>query len=105
MLTLPPGWTGNNALHHADVGRLRLTVRRRIDRHTRGGRHVYAWSLSLVKSWMVNEAPTELCPTNAADARKAAILAARVIAMEIAQGCDWLDRASAPLTVAEGTPS
>lgn len=106
-LTLPPGWTGNDAEHNATVGPLRLTVYRDLRRNpfTRKNERVgpYRWRVRLGFTDLALSA-TQGHP-DAGNAREAAIGAARVIAMEIAQGCDWLDRASAPLTVAEGAPS
>lgn len=113
MNTLPPGWTGNDAEHNATVGTLRLTVYRDSRRNpfTRRNERVgpYLWRVRLGTFTMSTSATTG--HPDARDARAAAILAARLIAMEIAQGCDWLDRPPAPLTtapeivVSEGVPS
>lgn len=91
--TLPPGWRGNDADHHAVAGPVRLRVYRDrkynpfAQQHQRTGG--YRWVAALDSSRGGHASATAGEPTADA-ARKAAILAARVIAYEIAQGCDWL---------------
>ena len=107
MKTLPTGWTGNDAEHNAIVGPLRFTVFRESRRNpfTRRNERVgpYRWRVRLGLTDLALSA-THGHP-DAGGAREAVILAARVIAMEIIQGCDWLDRPPSPIAVAEADPS
>lgn len=104
--TLPPGWSGNDADQHAVVGSLRVRVYRRVVGKSAHGLGPYDSSRTGPHLWAVTldgqqlHASATTGHADAAEARRAAILAARVVAFEIVQACDWLDRPPAPLVEA-----
>lgn len=99
LKTLPAGWVGNDSDHHADVGNLRIRVYRkpvgrsvgslRAYNHSRTGPHF--WTVTLDGRPLHASATTG--HADASEARREAILAARVVAREVLRACDWLDRA------------
>lgn len=101
--TLPPGWAGNDADHHATVGPLGLRVYRGrfynpfSRRHHRTG--PYLWTVTLGATTLATSASAG--HPDGDEARHRVILAARIVAMEITQGCDWLDNPPAALTQPE----
>ena len=96
--TLPPGWSGNDADHHTQAGPLAIRVYRRVVGACPSGLGGYDDSRTGPHLWVVTLSGVTLHGsattghTDAGEARHAAILAARVVAMEVVQGCDWLDR-------------
>lgn len=85
MSTLPTGWTGNDADHHAQAGILKLSVFRPSKynpfarRNLRSAR--YCWRVSAASQTVAESGTTGL--VDARDARKQAIEAARQAAHEI----------------------
>lgn len=83
--TLPTGWTGNDADHHAQAGILKLSVFRPssfnpfVRRNVRSER--YCWRVSAASQTVAESDATGL--VDARDARRRAIEAARQAAHEI----------------------
>ena len=83
--TLPPGWAGNDAVHHAQAGILTLTVFRPSSynpftrRNMRSAR--YCWRVSAAAQTVAESGTTGL--VDACDARRQAVEAARHAAHEI----------------------
>ena len=92
--TLPPGWTGNDADHHVQVGPWRVEVyrdtafnpfTRRTERA--GG---YRWRVCPAYGPPLASSSTIGKPS-AAEARREAILAVRVLVGGVVEMLDWLD--------------
>lgn len=90
--TLPPGWTGNDADHHVTAGPFKIHVGRAATynpfsrRNERAGG--YTW---LVRCNGTLATSASLGHPDAAEARKAAVLALRVLVGTAVEMLDWLD--------------
>jgi hypothetical protein len=92
--TLPPGWTGNDADHHVTAGSFKIHVTRAATynpftrRNERTGG--YTWRVCPAYGPPLASSSTIGKPT-AAEARKEALTAVRVLVGGVVEMLDWLD--------------
>lgn len=92
--TLPPGWTGNDAEHHVQVGLWRVEVYRGSEYNpfTRRTERVggYRWRV-IPRVGEALASSSTLGKHTAAEAREEALTAARVLVGGVTEMLDWLD--------------